>query len=189
MKKLLTVAASFIVCLAAMAQGTVNFANNASTLIKYGTTPDVPAALQGLSAGAVAAGAPASADFHLSLNLDGTTPIGANAGLLATTPGRFLGGVRTLDGKAPGSQAVFTVKVWTGAFDTYEAALASGRADVFAGVSSPITVTLGGGTLPAGALTAAGSGFTGVNVAPVPEPSIVALGLLGAAALLIRRRN
>lgn len=187
MKKLLTIAASFIVCLAAMAQGTVNFANNASTLIKFDTV-NSPTALQGLPVGS--AGGPVSADWHISLFLNGTTtPLGANASLLATTPGRFLGGTRTVDGVGAGGSATFQVAAWSGTAASYVDALASGNPSVYTGITGPITVTLGGGTLPAGALTAANSGFTGVNVSPVPEPSIVALGLLGAAALLIRRRN
>jgi hypothetical protein len=62
------------------------------------------------------------------------------------------------------------------------AALTSG-AEGHLGISNPVTVTLGGGTiLPPDMI-----GLQGFTCAECPEPSMVALGLLGAAALLFRK--
>jgi uncharacterized protein (TIGR03382 family) len=62
------------------------------------------------------------------------------------------------------------------------AALTSG-AQAQLGMSNPVTVTLGGGTiLPPDMI-----GLQGFSCAECPEPSMIAFGLLGAAALLFRR--
>jgi hypothetical protein len=52
----------------------------------------------------------------------------------------------------------------------------------------PSTVTLGGAGSPP-SLPAALTGLTGFTMAVVPEPSFMALGLLGAGLLLIRRKK
>lgn len=192
MKKLILIATCMLASLAAYAQGTVTFANSASTLVKFGTTADVPTALQGTSLPTGTAAAPS--DFRAALYwLNPTTSayemLGAAASI-APVAGRFSGGTRTTGGVA-GATETFMVKVWSAGatYSTYEAALASGNASVFVGESASFSNGTGGAGSPPGPAVAL-SGFTGItNVRPVPEPSIVALGLLGAAALLIRRRN
>ena len=85
----------------------------------------------------------------------------------------------TVDNAAPGSQIGVVLRVWEGA--NYDSA-------IWRGQSNPITVTLGG-DIP-GAPTAVPGNLIGLQgFALVPEPSIIALGMLGAAALLFRRRQ
>ena len=93
-----------------------------------------------------------------------------------------------------GSSAVYSLRAWdfvSGA--SYEAALATPGAHV--GQSAATAITLGG-TVPGNPptlLTATANlhpSFT-LSIVPVavPEPSVLALGLLGGAALLFRRRK
>lgn len=180
MKKLLTIAACMLASLAVMAQGTVNFSNGTANLVRFASTPDVPVALQGLTAGS--AGGPAVSEWHVALYWNGAQ-LGA-AGTFNAGAGRFVAGVRGNSSATPGSET-FKVVAWSGSSATYEAALATGSSSVYAGESASFLNSTGGGTTPASALT----GFTSLTVRPVPEPTIMALGLLGAAALLIRRRN
>jgi hypothetical protein len=192
MKKLILIATCMLASLAAYAQGTVTFANSASTLVKFGTTADVPTALQGASLPTGTTADPS--DFRAALYwLNPTSSsfemLGAAASI-APVAGRFSGGTRTTTGVA-GATETFMVKVWSNGatYSSYEAALASGLSSVYVGESSSFSNGTGGAGSPPGPAVAL-SGFTGLtNVRPVPEPSIVALGLLGAAALLIRRRN
>jgi len=91
-------------------------------------------------------------------------------------------------GVALGGTASVQLKVWEAAAGTYDAA-AAGTTYKF-GASTVFPLATGGAGSPA-ALASALVGLTsfslGVNA--VPEPSTLALGLLGAAALLLRRRK
>lgn len=192
MKKLVLIATCMLASLAMYAQGTVTFANSATTLVKFDTTSDVPAALQGTAVPTGTAATPS--DFRAALYwLNPTTSafemLGAAVNI-APVAGRFSGGTRTTAGVA-GATETFMVKVWSAGstYSTYEAALASGNVGVYVGASASFQNATGGAGSPPGPAQPL-SGFTGITgVKPVPEPSIVALGLLGAAALLIRRRN
>jgi len=81
---------------------------------------------------------------------------------------------------APLANQTFVVGAYPTAAGTFDAAKAAGTF----GVSTPFTVTVGGGTLPPANLTT----LTAFTVA-IPEPSVIALGVLGASALLLRRRK
>jgi hypothetical protein len=194
MKKLLLIATCMLASMAAYAQGTVTFANGASTLVTFGTTPDVPTALQGVAVPTGTAATPSdfrAALYWLNPGTSAFEQLGA-AVSIAPVAGRFSGGTRTTGaGTAAGASGTFMVKVWSGGtgFSSYEAAVASGSASVFVGESSSFSNGTGGAGSPPGPALAL-SGFTGINnVRPVPEPSVIALGILGAAALLLRRRN
>jgi len=75
-----------------------------------------------------------------------------------------------------GGSATFVMRAWDGA--TYEASLRYGE-------SAPVTITLGGGTSVPADLT----GLKSFDVGPMPEPSFLALGLLGGAIFLLWRRH
>jgi hypothetical protein len=178
MKKILVAMTLGLIAVSAYAQGTVNFANSGATLIY------LPDGVTGLTVG----------QYTVELLYSSTAPadIGsmtpvANTGI-APVAGRFLGGTYTTPvSTAPGGVAWFAVQAWQNTFASYAAAVAGGG---IAGVSSIFQITTGGAGSPAGpatALTQAG-GFTGFTTA-VPEPSTIALGVLGAAALLLRRRK
>lgn len=90
---------------------------------------------------------------------------------------------------APGTSVWIQMRAWEGAAgSSYESVLATGKT----GFSAAIQVGPLGGPDPAGgpAFTAPNlTGLQGFAIVPVPEPSTIALGLLGAAGLLIRRRK
>jgi len=75
-----------------------------------------------------------------------------------------------------GGSATFVMRAYNGV--TYESSLIYGE-------SAPVTITLGGGTSVPADLT----GLQGFYVTPLPEPSFLALGLLGAGIFLMRRRQ
>jgi hypothetical protein len=87
---------------------------------------------------------------------------------------------------APGTAAVYQLRAWKGAA-TYEAALVTVGAKVGSSASTSITVQ-GPPSLTTPPNTSLHAGFQLSTVA-VPEPATIALGLFGAAGLLIRRRK
>jgi hypothetical protein len=93
-----------------------------------------------------------------------------------------------LPGVAPGAQATLQMRAWnTAAGATYEAAQGNLSAGI-TGKSNLITVSTGGAGEPPGP-PAALVGLLGFQVVPVPEPATIALGLLGAGVLFLRRRK
>jgi len=91
--------------------------------------------------------------------------------------------IDVIPGTTPGGSASFVLRAWKTSLGTFDAAKASGANF---GESAPVTVaSLGGGTLPQANLV----GLAGFTVLTTPEPSILALGVLGASALLLRRRK
>lgn len=184
MKRQLTMAAGLLAPVAIAAQGAVNFSNGTDSLVRFAMTDDVPAALQGSPAGSE--GGPALASWHVALYWQ-SGGIWSQVGVPGTFnagAGRFVAGTRG-NQNAPPSIDTFKVVAWSGNAANFEAALASGDARVYVGTSVPFQLQTGG-DVPAPALT---SGFTGMTVAPVPEPSMLSLGLVGAMALLLRRRR
>ena len=191
MKKLLTTVAAVLATLNMYAQGTVIFSN---------LTPNT--ALQ-VWLGAVGTGnggqiAPAGTQYDVALYYDPAgrgspdaafVQIGGTPGRLITA-GQFSAGNRTIPASAAGAGNVvdFQVRGWNRAFGTsYELALAAGgqtgksvvfQMDTAAGTEQPMTV-LGSATFT--------TGWQGFAI--VPEPSAIALGLLGAGALLLLRRR
>jgi hypothetical protein len=87
-------------------------------------------------------------------------------------------------GIGAGEQATVVLRFWEGAIgSSYDIASCKGQ-------SNPITITLGG--VPAVGAPIPDAVLLGLQpffVGCIPEPSTTALGLLGAAALLYRRRK
>jgi len=103
-----------------------------------------------------------------------------------TQPGTWNGGVRTLNGipNIPGTQVSMQVAVYDNVrFANYAAALAGGG---LLGSSSIFTYTVP--TPPLGPTDLDMANF-GAFVFAIPEPSVIGLGLVGAAALFMLRRR
>jgi hypothetical protein len=184
MKKILSVLMLVMCSAGVYAQGTINFANN----------PSFPVITNNLGQ----YGNAMSTVFHVSLywGVLGSTDaqlvqIGPAIG--GSGDGLFNGGVYTTPaGTAPGANAVIEVKGWTGNFATFEAAKAASVSN-----SAVLTDFSGGWTNATGfnASTAAPfifgtSGFNCLVLIPtVPEPSTMAFGMVGTAAIWWRFRR
>lgn len=191
MKKLILTSVALVASVTLYAQGTINFANNASSPISSILTgTNIPARSTGFAIALYylpdQATAPTTADFVISL-LPNTT---------FNTPGagQFSGGTKTTPNTTPpGSPAWFQVRCWETAFGaTWEEAISNpvpqnGRL-ALVGTSNIIRVTSGNPPLTTpGSLTLAG--LQGFVLVPVPEPTTIGLGLLGLGALLVLRRR
>jgi hypothetical protein len=195
MRTLLALVVAFVVSVSVYGQGTVNFSN-----IGIGA----PVLCDGTLA---AAGTALSVALYFAPYLDSIeirpddsimTQVGASAHLIV--PGIYNAGIRQADISPPGYFAWFQVRVWETAFgSTYEQASnyfdpVSNRSAIL-GKSSIIKVDTGDPTtLPPGTPASLRS-ISGINAymnpedGCVPEPSAVALGLLGVAILWLLRKG
>lgn len=176
MKKLLLTFAAVVVTMAtAFGQGQVTFSN-------FSTADglNAKAVMQGTTTGVTS---PTYTAQLLRVNGGSETTVGApiNFRPQAAAAGYTIPTVFTIDGVAIGASASFRMVVLEG--NTYSEAAIRGK-------SSVSTVTLGGGTVTPPALLGL-KDQDGVNqfIQVVPEPSTIALGVLGVAALLLRRRK
>jgi hypothetical protein len=97
--------------------------------------------------------------------------------------GYIAGSAVTVPGMANGTEVMVEMRVWnTNQGASYEDAMAAFGA---IGASNPVTVTLA----EAPALPQDLVGLQSFSVAIIPEPSTMALGLLGIGALMLRRRR
>jgi hypothetical protein len=180
----------------AFGQGQVAFNNTASTNFRLWTN-NATGTASNLMTGA----------SQYRIGLYGSTDLGASEGslsllLLATNAapaalaGYFQGGVAApIAGIAPGTTIRFQVRGWSLARGAnWDEALLASSADplnVAIGTSPFGTTTLGGGVVPPGAIfgTTPGALTSGFGIAPIPEPSSIALGLLGLGAIALFRRR
>ena len=193
-KKLLLLLVGLTVAAGAYAQGTVNM-NTFGGGVNARASNTVTATWAGFVGGGdshlwnvgLYYGAPGAAESTFSL-----APVPASFGSTLATSGYVLastgGGTRAIPGFAGGSQVQVQIRAWTGAFPTYEAAIAAGGQ--LGGVSSVVTVTLGTPPLGTPAPMTGLAPFNVYYLPPfVPEPSSIALGLLGLGALVLFRRR
>jgi hypothetical protein len=193
MKRLLSLAFTLATCVSALAQGTLNFANffsgNTTNPIydTDGTTRLGAGFIAGLYAGTVGTA------------WDSLTAVAPTAAFpSAAGPGFFLGGSHVVPSVNTGSPAAIQVRVWNAAFATWDAAWAAYQAgdptakvgvNGWNGTGLPTTTfttpNLGGGAVSPANLV----GLTSFQLYAVPEPSTIALGVLGIGALLLRRRK
>lgn len=181
MKHCLVTLAALMVAASSYAQGTINFVNR--------ITGTLDARVMYAGAGAIGGGSGLGNDFvaQLYAGPSGGTLVatgdpvpfrGAGAG-----QGYWAAAARTVAGVAENGTASAKVVAWSLSLgSTYEAAKASAGGW---GESAVVSVATGGGLNPPGAMTA----LTGFSIPAVPEPSIAALGLLGAGLLVIRRKK
>lgn len=165
MKKTLVAALLALATVGAYAQGTVNFAN-----VGGGVNAPVSGPNGLLGAGF-------SAQLYAGASADSLAAVGAPANFLAN--GLFSGGARTITGVAGGATAWIRV----------DAMSADGS---LTGSSNVFSVTAGGaGTPPSPPSSLTGLQSFSVSAAGpvIPEPSTVALALLGGIAFLFARRK
>ena len=189
MKKLLITTASFVLAVSSFAQGTFNFANNVTTV-----TPPINAPIYdegGVRAGTT--GRLAGSGFMVQLYARPAGSAGAFEAAGAAVPflsaagsGYWAPTQRIAQNIAPNGQAEVVVRAWRvsdGA--TWESANASGRGW---GQSAALTIASGGGGTPQ-VLPQPLIGLTSFSL--VPEPSTIALGIIGGLGtlMLIRRRK
>ena len=184
MKRLFFTLAAVLVSASTFGQGTILFNNRVTGQV------DVPIS----RADGTGAGAGANAQLYLVTGSGGTatytalnpattfrTTSAAAAFYVVQPPGPVI-----VPGIGAGQQATVVMRVWLGAVgSSYDEAVCKGQ-------TNPITITLGGvpavgAPIPDAVLV----GMQGLGFSPlcVPEPSTMALGLLGAAGLLYRRRK
>jgi len=183
MKKLLMTIVAVLVSASAFAQGTIIFDNRPQS----GVAP-IFLADNATGAGSIAGmvgeldlvnGTGATATYTPV----GTSPFRGTSGALA----QFIATTElTVPGVPPNGSGTFVVRAYNGS--SYDV---SGVAGLYRGQSSPITVSGLGGQPASGPPIPSPdlSGLTSFNVTTTPEPSTIALGVLGAAALLLRRRK
>jgi len=187
MKKLAILTGCLLVSAMAVAQGTVNFAN-----LGAGVAAPITNA-----AGDPCQGTDYWAQLYAVVD-SSLAPVGDPVNFHPTVAGTFLGGTRTIPGVTATTDATVQVRVWSSNYSSWDAAWAAFGSDATAEVgwndmngagdnldSATFTVTTGGGLVPAGNLV----NLTSFQLAAVPEPSTIALGILAGLALLIRRRK
>lgn len=200
MKKIIAILALAATTSLSFSQGVINWNNTAGTLIS-------------LNGSALPANSPISPEtsFHFALFIAPVGTAAPSGGLLnlglddenwqqvagyavnstaAAGAGRFQNpGTATVNGFAAGTSVHFLIRGWqstTGGADWGAARLGL----TYIGQSAVGTALLGGGPIPTPSAFGVGEGqIGGFNLAPVPEPSSLALAGLGAASLLIFRRR
>jgi len=204
MKKLLTMAAMAGATMIASAQGTVNFANSASTLISAGgTTASVSPYVYAVFL------APAGTVNSIGNSTTLTDPLFQSVGGYSanhpTAVGRIAGvNNMVVTGGAAGANVDFLVRGWSAnAGATWAEALAywnngSPAADMYIGqslIGNDIQLGNGGAIASTTLFGAGATQVGGFNMALVPggvivpEPSSMVLAGLGAASLLLFRRR
>jgi hypothetical protein len=181
-------------CLDGLAQSSVIFANDSSTLIRLPGGEGLPTAAAGGTYRVELIYAPAGTpdeDFpYMAIRLGASVSI-------STAAGRFNGGGRTAPTAQPGTNGRYQVRAWDSAYGgSIEEALSTGIGGLIG--ASRIFDVIGGNptTTPPGTPTPiVGHGFTGFTMCPAgdglncPEPSTLVLAVLGASALVLLRRS
>jgi len=172
MKKLLVTLTAVLISASTFGQGTIQFNNRTGPIDAPVTRQDGTGAGAGVTAQLFLVQGGVYTPLTPTTTFRTTSPAAA---FYVTQPATAV----TVPGIAAANSATIVMRAWEGA--SFDSATVRGE-------STPITITLGGDVpgsapLPPALLT----GLQGFTL--VPEPSTIALGLLGAAALLYRRRS
>lgn len=181
MKKLLVAFCVLGVTVCAFGQGQVISQNSSATAVTNRVTG-------ARAAVATVAGFYANPNAAATATSPGWVLAGGTANFAA--PGLFVGGTRDYAGFPAGTAASFQVRAWltTGSFANYEAAFAAeGLTGGAFGQSVVMRITPTAAPTPPP--TFLGSGLTAFTIDAVPEPSSIALGLLGLGAIALFRRR
>ena len=180
MKKLiLTVALGLATSFGAFAQGQFNLANGAPGV--DAPISDASGALladTGFWIQAYTAAGAGQAEGSL-------TALGSPFRAATGVAGYFFPGATAVPGSASGEVVTVQIRAWSDNVTSYEAAIATPLSE--AGMSNAIDITLAGGTTPLNDMV----GLTSfqLSVVPVPEPSVIMLGIAGAGLLWFRRKK
>jgi len=178
MKTIVLLSLSLLTGFSGLAQGFLNFANGAAGVNAAIRDTD-GTLLSGAGFQAILYFAPGTNALEASLTSVNNTQTSFATGASA---GFFFGGTKSIAGTAGGDVVSAQVRAWRlsdGA--TWDIASIAGKA--------------GKGNIISIKLAAAGSGvpnlvgITPFNLAQIPEPSTIALALLGGSLLLFRRRK
>jgi PEP-CTERM motif len=208
MKKAFTLVVLIVTPTMAFAQGSVTFINGTAGLVKqWASLTDLTLISVPVGGGYVELlTAPANTAFTPlgSLSASGLAPafatlsdfLKANPGWadikttgISPVAGRFNGGNVTLQSTIPGGAiAEYVIIGWTGTSTSLDAAIA---ANAIIGSSPMLTTATGNdATLtPVSPAVSLSTTFTGLILAPIPEPSTSALVGLGAVTLMLFRRR
>jgi len=184
-KTLLSLSLVAVSAASAFAQGTVVFKNDSTSIITNGA---VRAPLSSLTVGLYAGAQGANSN---ALVLLGTTTINVTAGRFQYNVGD---GSLTNTFIGPGATGTFQVRVWSGAFASYEAAyaaaLVNGTTSVGASAVWEMDTANPNAAVAETIPTLGGNGMTPVvAITLTPEPGTIALGVLGVGSLLALRRR
>ncbi|MGV3755777.1 MAG: PEP-CTERM sorting domain-containing protein [Verrucomicrobiota bacterium] len=187
MKKfLLTIAFVAVAALNSFGQGAINFANFGSDSIGGGHTLNAP--IKGVDGVTLLAGSGFSVQlFYGTVGAadNSLTALGSPINFLTGGfSGYFSGGVVQIPGFATGSQIQIQVRAWDnsgGSITSFANALVRGSSTSF--VSQNLGDSLTPSTIPVM------NNLTSFQLAAVPEPTTIALGVLGGLGLLARRRR
>jgi MYXO-CTERM domain-containing protein len=192
MKKLLLTAAAILATLNiyGQGQGVVSFTSVGATDASGKKIQDPTGAYAGGSAYRVALywGAGSETDDRNLVQIGASTTF-----LTGASAGTYFGGGRTIT--TPGSTVngpvlAFQVRGWTAAHGaTYEEALQNGAASVGRNPIFTLKTKDPGNALETTPNLYTATGYQGFRLTPVPEPSAIALGVLGVGALLMLRRR
>jgi hypothetical protein len=183
MKKYIKILAIAISCIgltsAAFAQGQINFFtfNSTTSLGQVFSTAGVPA------------GGTYVGQLYGGLTSDRTTftAVGTPSAF-ASNSGYINSGIVNVAGTFGGQTFFYELRVWDSALASSLETQATGRGGISPNVASLVLGgTPNGGGTPVPVSNA--NGFNTFTLAPVPEPSTIALGILGAGSLLFLRRK
>jgi hypothetical protein len=180
MKKLLLTLALAAVATYTYAQGTIQFANGASTRFRINDVLPLNASVGGPVGGTYTFGVYVGTTAD-ALSAQPVGPLGTNTstgGLMsAPNPQAY-----AVPGE-PGATVFVQIRGWESRFTTWEA----GQAGLH-GQTAVRAVVLGPGTGPGTVVWGAGATqFQAINL--VPEPSTIALAVIGLGSLLLFRRR
>jgi len=180
MKTLVLTGLLSLALVSASGQGTLNFANAA-----FG----VDAPVRDVYGNAMA-GTAWAADFYWAAGTVSDSgllaPLNQPANFSATVPGYFFGGLRTIPGAIGGATITAQVRVWdTADGNSWEMVRASWSPTAQVAESSLFQVTLTAVPYPPANLTGL-EPFSVVWI-PIPEPGVLALGLVGLGVGLLLR--
>jgi hypothetical protein len=186
MKKLIAIAGATLVALSGYSQGTMTASGSGLINSRTGSGLIVGTTFRvGLYYLPDQVAPPTSADFDQRGTLLGPT-VG-----ISPLAGRYSIGIRsTPSTTAGGGEAWFQVRAWESAFGaTWAEVMANpNNANAIAGTSTIVKVASGNpASDPPG--TPGAVAVPGFVLNPVPEPSVIGLGLLGVGSLLLLRRR